>query len=294
VSNRAKGIFFIVLSAALFAGMNMFVKLSGDLPVFQKVFFRNAIAALIAFIVLLKNKMSLKPSVKGSAKYLILRTSFGLLGIICNYYALDRLVLSDASILNKMSPFFAVVFAYIFTREKPKLYQWLTLAGALFGAMFVIKPSFANAAFVPALVGFLGGVGAGAAYGCVRRLGLMGEKNPYIVFFFSSVSTVVVLPVALIGYQPMSLIQLIFLLSAGVCAALAQFSITAAYTYAPPKEISVYDFSQIIFASLLSLIVFSELPDTLSLIGYLIIVSMAVLNYLIGGRIKRSKPENSL
>ena len=294
MSNRAKGIFFIVLSAALFAGMNMFVKLSGDLPLFQKVFFRNAIAALIAFIVLLKNKMPLKPSVKGSTKFLILRTSFGLLGIICNYYALDRLVLSDASILNKMSPFFAVVFAYVFTQEKPKLYQWLTLAGALFGAMFVIKPSFANAAFVPALVGFLGGVGAGAAYGCVRRLGLMGEKNPYIVFFFSTVSTVAVLPAALIGYEPMSLLQLIFLLSAGVCAALAQFSITAAYTYAPPKEISVYDFSQIIFASLLSLIVFSELPDTLSLIGYLVIVSMAVLNYLIGGRIKRSKPENSL
>ena len=288
MSHRVKGIFFIVLSALLFAGMNMFVKLSGDLPVFQKVFFRNAIAMVIAFFVLMKNHLSLRPSVKGSAKFLILRTAFGLLGVICNYYALDRLVLSDASILNKMSPFFAVFFAFLFVQERPRMYQWLTLIGALFGAMFVIKPSFANAAFIPAVVGFLGGVSAGAAYGCVRKLGLMGEKNPYIVFFFSSVSTLTVLPAALIGYEPMTFLQVIYLLSAGVCAALAQFSITAAYTYAPPKEISVYDFSQVVFASLMSLIVFSQLPDGLSLIGYAIIVSMAVVNYCIGNKVSKN------
>ena len=284
MSKRTKGILFIVLSAMLFAFMNMFVKLSGDLPVFQKVFFRNAIAAVVACIVLLKNKTPLRPSVKGSTKYLILRAAFGLTGVICHYYAIDRLVLSDASMLNKMSPFFAVVFAYVFMREKPKLYQWLILAGALSGAVFVIKPSFSNAALVPALAGFTGGVAAGAAYGCVRKLGTMGEKGPYIVFFFSAFSTLAVTPIAAVGYRPMTALQLIYLLSAGVCAALAQFSITAAYTCAPPKEISVYDFSQILFASLLSIIVFSETPDALSVAGYVIIVTMAVVNYFVGAK----------
>lgn len=284
VSNRSKGIFFIVLSALLFAGMNLCVKLSGDLPVFQKVFFRNAIAAVIAFIVLIKKKEPLRPTAKGSTLFLILRTGFGLLGVVCNYYALDRLVLSDASILNKMSPFFAVVFAFIFVKERPRIGQWLVLAGAVAGAVFVIKPSFANAAFLPALVAFLGGVSAGAAYGCVRKLGMLGERNPYIVFFFSSVSTLAVTPVMLIVCRPMSWEQVICLLSAGVLAALAQFSITAAYTYAPPKEISVYDFSQIIFASLMGWIAFSELPDLYSLIGYAIILSMAVINYLMNSK----------
>ena len=54
MSKRTKGIIYIILSALLFALMNMFVKLSGDLPVFEKAFFRNAIAAIIALIVLLK------------------------------------------------------------------------------------------------------------------------------------------------------------------------------------------------------------------------------------------------
>ena len=285
MNKRTKGILLLILSAFFFACMNMFVKLSGEeLPVFQKVFFRNAMAAIIAFIVLLKNKAPMKPSVKGSLPFLILRTLFGLMGVVCNYYALETLVLSDASILNKMSPFFAVLFSFIFIKERPRLYQWLILGGALFGALFVIKPSFANAAFIPALVGFLGGVSAGAAYGCVRKLGVMGENNPYIVFFFSTVSTLVVTPIMIAGYVPMTALQWVYLLSAGVSAALAQFSITAAYTCAPAKEISVYDFSQIIFASLMSLIVFSQAPDLYSIIGYAIIIGMAVLNFILSNR----------
>ena len=285
MNNRTKGILFLILSAFFFALMNMFVKLSGDeLPVFQKVFFRNAMAAVIAFIILVKNKQPLRPSVKGSLPFLIMRTLFGLAGVVCNYYALETLVLPDASILNKMSPFFAVLFSFIFIREKPRLYQWLILLGALFGTLFVIKPSFANAAFIPAVVGFMGGVFAGAAYGCVRKLGLMGENNPYIVFFFSACSTLIVTPIMIIWYVPMTALQWVYLLSAGVCAALAQFSITAAYTFAPAKEISVYDFSQIIFASLMSLIVFRQVPDIFSIIGYVIIVGMAILNFFIRKR----------
>ena len=294
MSNRTKGILFLILSAFFFACMNMFVKLSGDeLPVFQKVFFRNAMAAVLAFIILIKNKAPMRPTVKGSLPFLIMRTLFGLTGVVCNYYALEHLVLSDAAILNKMSPFFAVLFSFIFIKERPRLYQWPILAGALFGTLFVIKPSFANAAFIPALVGFLGGVMAGAAYGCVRKLGLMGESNPYIVFFFSAVSTLIVTPVAIIGYVPMTAYQWIYLLLAGVSAALAQFSITAAYTYAPAKEISVYDFSQIIFASLMSLIVFSQVPDMYSIIGYVIIIAMAIINYFISNK-KEKSPTDTL
>ena len=285
MSNRSKGIFFLVLSAFFFACMNMFVKLSGEeLPVFQKVFFRNAMAAVVACIILIKNKAPFKPSVKGSLPFLTMRTLFGLAGVICNYYALETLNLADASILNKMSPFFAVLFSFIFIKERPKVYQWLILGGALFGTLFVIKPSFANAAFLPAVVGFMGGVFAGAAYGCVRKLGLMGESNPFIVFFFSAGSTLLVTPVMIIGYVPMTALQWVYLLSAGVSAALAQFSITAAYTYAPAKEISVYDFSQIIFASLMSLIVFQQIPDIYSIAGYVIIISMAVLNFFLSTR----------
>ena len=70
------------------------------------------------------------------------------------------------------------------------------------------------------------------------------------------------------------------LLLAGLSAAGGQFSITAAYCYAPAREISVYDYSQIIFSAVLGFVVFGQLPDALSWLGYGIICLMAVVMFL--------------
>ena len=70
--------------------------------------------------------------------------------------------------------------------------------------------------------------------------------------------------------------QLLFLLGAGVAATGGQLSITAAYTYAPAKEISVYDYTQVIFAAIWGFLFFGQIPDALSVIGYVIIIGAAV------------------
>ena len=54
--NTVKGICFIVLAAAGFSLMSVFVRLAGPLPVMQKVFFRNLVAALVAIIMLRRAK----------------------------------------------------------------------------------------------------------------------------------------------------------------------------------------------------------------------------------------------
>lgn len=117
LSDRNKGIVFIILSAFGFAMMSAFIKLSGDLPSIQKTFFRNLVSCIIAFSLILKYKESAFGN-KENRKILILRSIFGTLGIILNFYAIDRLVLSDANMLNKLSPFFVIIFSAIFLKEK--------------------------------------------------------------------------------------------------------------------------------------------------------------------------------
>ena len=104
LSDRQKGMISIILSAFCFAWMNAFVRLSGDLPFIEKSFFRNFVALLLALVMLLREHGSFRPK-KGAVPYLLIRASAGTLGILCNFYAIDHLALSDASILNKMSPF---------------------------------------------------------------------------------------------------------------------------------------------------------------------------------------------
>ena len=74
------------------------------------------------------------------------------------------------------------------------------------------------------------------------------------------------------------------LVGSGVSAAIAQFCITTAYSYAPAKEVSIYDYSQIIFSALLGFILFSQLPDIWSFIGYVIICGVGVAMFFYNNR----------
>lgn len=278
IKSQYRGIIYIVLSAFCFALMSMFVHMSGDLPSIQKSFFRNFVAAIFACIILLKERVPFRCK-KENLPYMLLRAIFGTLGILCNFYAVDHLVLADASMLNKMSPFFAVIFSMLLLKEKVTVPQALIVVAAFLGSLFVVKPTVLNMDLFPSTIGLLGGICAGAAYTMVRKLGEGGEKGPFIVFFFSTFSCVITLPWLLFDYHPMTMAQIGILLLAGLSAAGGQFSITAAYCYAPAREISVYDYSQIIFSAVLGFIVFGQIPDGWSWLGYGIICGMAVLMF---------------
>lgn len=270
----------IIISAFCFAIMNTFVRLAGDLPSIQKSFFRNFVALIFAAAMLLRTEEKFSFDRK-NLPYLLLRAFFGTMGILGNFYAIDHLVLADASMLNKLSPFFAILFSYFILREKTSPGQAIAVVIAFIGALFIIKPtgvSF-NAA---SLVGVMGGMGAGIAYTMVRLLSKRGERGPFIVFFFSAFSCVATLPFLIFDFHPMEWWQLLCLLGAGLAATGGQFSITAAYSFAPAKEISVFDYTQIIFAAALGFIFFGELPDGYSLIGYVIIIAVSVRMFLTG------------
>ncbi len=277
LSNRTKGIIFIILSAFGFAMMSAFIKLAGDLPSFQKTFFRNIVAVIVAFILIIKHKGSFFGK-RANQKLLILRSVFGTIGILFNYYAIDRLILSDANMLNKLSPFFVIIFSAVFLKEKIKPNQFIALAVAFVGALFIIRPSF-SFEVIPALAGTLGGISAAAAYTCVRSLG--GKEKPdTIVFYFSLFSSAVTLPLMIISYKPMSMLQLTYLILAGVFASIGQFGITFAYKFAPGKEISIFDYTNILFSAVISLCLFGVLPDYISVIGYIIIFGASLYMFL--------------
>ena len=287
MSKRYKGIVYIILSAFCFALMNMFVRISGDLPSIQKSFFRNFVAFIFAAVLLWKDKIPFKVE-KENLKYLLLRSVFGTVGILCNFYAVDHLVLADASMLNKMSPFFAIIFSYLILKEKVTPLQAVFVAGAFVGSLFIIKPTFLNMDLVPSLIGLLGGIGAGAAYTMVRKLGEQGVRGPLIVCFFSGFSCLVTLPFLILGFHSMELWQFGALMLAGLSASGGQFAITAAYCHAPAREISIYDYSQIIFSAALGFFVFGQIPDPLSWVGYFIICAMAVAMFIYNNR--RNQP----
>ena len=272
---KTKGILYVIMAAFGFSMMSVFVHLAGDLPPFQKAFFRNAVALVFVTAIMLRGHMSFRPK-RGNLPQLICRAVFGTIGLVCNFYAIDRLVLADANMLNKLSPWFAVLISWFVLGERPTAVQLLGIAAAFCGCVLIVKPSGNGYASFPALIGVLGGLGAGTAYTFVRSLGKRGENSYVIIFFFSAFSTLICLPFMLMNAAAMSVKSLGFLICAGIFACVGQFGITRAYIFAPAKEISVYDYTQVIFAAIFGFIVFGQLPDLWSVVGYCLICGAGI------------------
>ena len=278
ISNKSKGILCILFAAFGFSLMSFFVRISGDIPTMEKAFFRNAVAIIASLILLIRSGEKIRIK-KGCMGDIFLRCVFGTSGLIANFYAIDKLNIADANMLNKLSPFFAILISIPILKEKPKKIDILAVIVAFLGAMLIVRPTGSNMQLVPALIGLYGGFGAGAAYVFVRKLGKKGERTPIIVLCFSIFSTAVSIPFIAVNYVPLKPMQLICLVMAGLSATIGQFGITSAYKYAPAKEISVFDYTQVIFAAILGMLFLGELPQAMSFIVYVIMIGVAVLRW---------------
>lgn len=275
MNSKTKGILYVITAAFGFSMMSVFVHLAGDMPTFQKAFFRNAAALVFVAIIMIKNKITPIPK-RENLPALFGRAFFGTIGLVSNFYAIDRLVLADANMLNKLSPFFAIIFSIFLLKERPTFVQIFGLLAAFVGSLFIIKPSMGGYAVFPAAVGALGGMSAGLAYTFVRFLGRKGENSFRIIFFFSAFSCLVCIPFMVMNFEPFTLKSFIFLILAGVSASLGQFGITKAYLCAPAKEISVYDYTQVLFAAVFGFFLFNQVPDLLSILGYILICGAGI------------------
>lgn len=275
-NNKVKAIILMLFSSFSFAAMGAFVKLGGEIPSFEKAFFRNLVSLFIAIFMIKKTKQKCFGK-KETRIYLWGRGILGTLGVLAYFYGIDRLLLADSGMLNKVNPFFVIVFAAIFLKDKITKYQMYSLFMATLGVILIIKPSFAFQDSIPAIICLMSAVFAGMAYVFVSYLG--DKENAYvIVFYFSFISTLVSGILIIHNFIMPNFKQLIFLILAGITAALGQFALTYAYKYAPAGEVSIYNYSNVIFSSLLGVLIFSEIPDLLSFIGYGFII---VAGYLI-------------
>jgi len=255
--------------------MNVFIRYSGDLPTTQKVFFRNIIAAIVAIIILYNAKEKIKVH-KKSIPSLIARCVFGVIAMLCNFYAVDHLLLSDVTIIAKLGPFFTIIFCYIFLKEIPKTFQIVGILIAFSGVYFVANPAFNNNSFINYLIAITGAIAMGLAYTFLRSCLNKGESKSVIVFIFSFFSSIVCLPLLILYYHPMTTFQILMLLGAGLSAAAGQFGLTYAYYFASAKDVSIYDYSQLIWAAIYAFFLFNEPFILSSVIGYLIITFAAI------------------
>ena len=274
----------MTMSSLAFAFMSLMVRFAGDLPLYEKVLFRNLVALLIALALIIKNGDSVLGK-KENRIFLILRGLGGLGGVFFYFHSITYLNLSDGTILNKLSPFFVILFAALFLKEKLNKHKIIAISVAFLASLLIIKPHF-DMELVPALTGFSSAIFAGFAYSMIRLLNVRGEKPATIVFYFSFISFIVILPIAIVHFVMPTFIQWLFLLGIGVFAGIGQLFLTESYRYAPASDVAPYQYMHVLFTALIGMTFLQEFPDILSIVGSLLIVAAFVYLYKKDTRLK--------
>lgn len=276
MKSKFAAIIFMLVSALSYSIMQFCVKLTPDIPIMEKILIRNLFSMIIAFIIIKKRKLSLFGA-KKNQKYLFGRTLGGYLGMNLFFIGTMQVSLSAAAIINKLSPFVVMILAYFFLKEKITKYHIIALLLALFGSWLVIKPEF-DSSIIPIVILLVSAVLSGIAFTSLKALG--DKENEFtIVFHYSFISVMLSIPFILFNFVIPDLKSTLILLSVGVFAAIGQIALTYAYKLAPASEVSVYDYSNIIFSSFIGYMFLKEKLDLLDILGIIIIIVSSIIVY---------------
>ncbi len=274
--NAGRAVVAIILASLSFSLVGVSVRLAGEMPVFEKVFFRSLVSLVAMGAVAMRYREN--PFAQGRLiPMLVLRGVFGTGAMVLYFYAIAHLNLADATILNKLSPFFVTIFAVLFLKERLAKHLIPALLLAFVGALLVLKPQLDYHA-LPAVGGLISAMCSGAAYTVVRSL--RGKLPPYtIVFWFSLVSVATAVVPTVLGYVRPDPTQWLALLGAGIFATTGQFALTYAYHQAQASRLSIYNYGHVVFAGFFALMLWGEIPDVMSLTGIALIIGAAIWNH---------------
>ncbi len=264
-----RGALWVVLSALLLTVMGGMVKeLAQDIHSFQIVFFRCLIGAitLVPFIVQ-AGPAALRT---GRPVLLVVRTLVGTVGMFCVFYAFAHMPLAEAVAIIFSRPLFAVALAIPFLGEVVGWRRALAAAAGFGGVLIMVRPG--SAAFDPVALVALGGAFTAGAIAIIIKQLSKTESTTTIVIWFAVIGAVVSLvPAAMVWKWP-NPEEWAWLVIIGIVGIAGQAALTRGFSTGDTSFVTPFDYSRLLFATIIGIFVFAEFPDFWKVVGALVIV----------------------
>ena len=278
---------YMLLSALTFSVMSLLVKRVGENLPFEEIVMARAVVSLVlSGVVLKRSGVSLWGQ---NRRILVLRGFFGFAGLMCFYYALTRLPLADATLIQYMHPVFTAILAALFLGERAGYGLAAALGLSIGGVLLVTRPDAifgageTALATWPVIVALLGAFFSASAYVVVRYLG-QSEHPLVIVFYFPLVTIPAVLPFVAMDFVWPTGEEWLLLLGVGVFTQFGQISITRGLLSEPAGRATAIAYVQVLFAAFWGYLFFSEIPNAFTGAGALLILGGTVLAVRSGSR----------
>ncbi len=276
MNERNQAVVLMLLSALSFSLMQAVVKLSAtSIGTMEQVFCRNLISMAISFV-LRRSHLPLLGS-RNHQPALLARSFFGFIGVVMLFSATAGARQADIAVLNRTSPIWVSLFALLILRERISKVQIPVILLCLAGAVAAMRPSF-DSNTLPLVLALLTAVSSGLAYTMIAFC--RGQVAPMtVIFHFSLFSTIaagfLMIP-SFVVPTPRDLIMLILI---GIFGAGGQIGLTYAYQKAPAAEVSIYDYSGIIFSAILGYVLLGESLSLSTVVGAALITAGGLWSY---------------
>lgn len=273
VQSNGLGIVLRVCAMFCMAGLAALVKwCSGrGVPVLEIIFFRNAFAFIPVLIYVGRTTgfSVLKTSRPGGH---LARSVVGLTGMVCGFSAVGLLPLTQSTALTFSSPLFMTALSALILKEHVGRHRWAAVAIGFVGVLIMVHPDPSHFAGLGVILALVGAVAAAGAMIAIREIGRT-EPGPTIVFYFTLAGMMLGLASLPFGWVIPDMTTLGLLITGGLIGGVGQLLLTEALRRASVAVVAPFDYTQLVWASLLGFFVWGETPQTLTLIGAIVVAA---------------------
>ena len=271
---------YMIGCALAFSLMSALVKQTGlRLPAQEMVFARSLVAIVISVAMLRRAGVH----TLGNRRWLLLaRGTWGFAALSCGFYAMTKLPLAEATMIQYLHPVFTALLAAAVLGERADRSLAASVLLGTVGVLLVTRPAFLFGAHAAPLdswgvaAALCGAVLTAVAYVGVRELSRT-EDSLVIVLWFPLVSLPASIPATVVqGVWPQG-IEWPALLGVGVFAQIGQVCLTRGLALEPAGRAMALSYVQIAFAALWGVLFFDEIPAIPTLLGIALVIASTAI-----------------
>ncbi len=260
----------------LFAIMNGLAKhLSETHSVIEIAFFRNLFASLpFLGAVFLAGRRDLL-IVKSAPRLLVIRAVMGSVTLVVTFAAFSVMPMAETSVLLFTASLFLPILGVIFLKEGVGPWRWSAVVVGFLGVGLMANPGGAVNTLGVSLA--LGAACLQATMGILlRRLGGYERPETIALYFFVIGTLMTGLAMPYVATGP-TLDELPYFIAIGLVGAGAQWSLSLAFKHAPASIVAVFNYTSLIWATLIGWLVWGEWPLPVVFFGSAVVIAANML-----------------
>ena len=268
--DNAKGALILLIAAAGFSVMAMLIKLVGQrLPVTQIILIRQCV---ILGIMLPGIAKAFPGSLHTSRPYLQLtRIAVALVAMLAGFTAVINMPLADATAIGFAKSFFVTIFAIIILKEAVGLRRWTAIIVGFIGVLIMLQPG-GSGFNIYGVYAIIGAIAAGLVMVIIRLLSR--TERPATILLYQAVGVGLIMAVpALYYWEPPTAAEWGLMILIGATGWISQMANIYAYKYGEASLLAPIEYTRLIYATLIGIVVFAEFPGTATIAGAIIVVS---------------------